>query len=211
MKKAVLKQLIFALVVALFLSACNQINNSDAYEKDTTAKKISKSTYTPVTIWIEDFANLREAIYRQDIAKMKAYFNFPVFVDTTQIWQAIYDNMDQSERPHTTPSTFTGEDLEKNYSRLFNEDFVKSLLKVNTGPLYKDGEFTTPKTVNKDRSFYMLAQYDKATKSIQLSLIYSGWKDENGVDMSEGESATIYFFKVTNTNHLIFEKILFAG
>ncbi|RZK38216.1 MAG: hypothetical protein EOO90_23040 [Pedobacter sp.] len=164
-----------------------------------------------MTIWIDDFANFREAIYRQDVAKMKAYFNFPVFADTTQIWQAVYDNIEQSKRPQTTPSTFTSEDLEKNHRQLFNEDFVESLLKVNAGRLYENGEFTTTKIVNKDLSFYMLAQYDKATNSLQLSLMYSGWKDEDGVDMSEGESATIYFFKVTNTNHLIFDKILFAG
>lgn len=211
MKNRTLDQLLFALVTISFLIACNQKDNSHSNEKNGTARKNPKSTYLPVTSWIDDFGNFREAVYRKDIAKMKTYFNFPVFADTTQIWEAVYENMDESKRPQAIPSTFTGEDLEKNYKQVFNEAFVKSLLKVKVEQLYEHGEFTTPKTVDKDRSFYMLAYYDKATSSLQLSLMYSGWKDENGMEMSEGESATIYFFKVTNTNQLIFDKILFAG
>lgn len=136
------------------------------------ALKNSKSTYLPVTSWIDGFGNFREAVYIEDVAKMKTYFNFSVFAEITQIWEAVYENIGESKRPQTIPSTFIGKDLEKNYKQVFNEAFVKSLLKVKTQQLYDHGEFTTPKTVDKDRSFYMLANYDKATSSLQLSLMF---------------------------------------
>jgi len=57
----------------------------------------------------------------------------------------------------------------------------------------------------------MLADYDKASATLQLSVLYSGDTDENGEGISEDESATIYFFKVLDNKTLKFDKILFAG
>ena len=57
----------------------------------------------------------------------------------------------------------------------------------------------------------MFADYDKASATLQLSVLYSGGTDENGEEISEGESATIYFFKVLDNKTLKFDKILFAG
>ncbi|MCX3264864.1 hypothetical protein [Pedobacter agri] len=212
MKSTILNQLLVAFLATLLLNSCNEHkDNSHSTEKDATTKKASMPTPTNVVTYIDDFESFRDAIHKQDVAKMKTFFKFPVFADTAQIWEAIYDNMDQGKRQEITPHTFTGEDLEKNHRYLFNDGFVKSLLNVDAEQLYKHGEFTTPKTIIQDRGVHMIANYDRKTSSLQLSLMFSGWKDENGEDMSEGESATIYFFKITKTNHLVFDKILFAG
>jgi|GEM_PF-2192008 len=208
-----LDRLILALVAILLLNACNEQSRKDSShstEKDAN-KMARRSADTIVTTYIDDFENFKNAIYKQDVTKMKTFFDFPLRADTTQIWEAIYDNMDQGKRPETIPVTFTSEDFEKNHKYLFNDAFVQSLQKIDGKQLYEQGEFTTAKTSTQDQSFYMLAHFDNSIRSLQLSLMYSGWKDENGEEMSEGESAIIFFFKVTTTNHLVFDKVLFAG
>ncbi|WP_316762124.1 hypothetical protein [Pedobacter aquatilis] len=213
MKNKILNRLLLALVAILLLNACNEQNHKDSsHSTEKNANKMAhRSTNTKVTTYIDDFENFRNAIYKEDLTKMKTFFYFPLRADTTQIWEAIYDNMDQGKRPETTPSIFTSEDFEKNYEYLFTDAFVQSLQKIDGKQLYEQGEFTTAKTSTRDRSFYMLAHFDNPNRSLQLSLMFSGWKDENGEEMSEGESAIIFFFKVTKTNHLVFDKILFAG
>ncbi|GAA4919084.1 hypothetical protein GCM10023313_23420 [Mucilaginibacter defluvii] len=215
MKNITLKHLLFfAFFAVLYLSACNQhdSNNNKAVKKAASSPKAkAKSPFTQVNTWIDDFKNFRTAVYQQDVANMKTYFNFPVVADTTQIWETIYESVEESKRPQTNPATFTEADFEKHYKQLFNIAFLQSLLKVKSEQLYQTGEYTTPSIKKGDQSFYMLARYDKATASLQLSVMFSGWKDENGDEMSEGESAVIYFFKVADNKYLKFDKILFAG
>ncbi|WP_352432918.1 hypothetical protein ABDD95_20700 [Mucilaginibacter sp. PAMB04274] len=203
----------FAFVITL-LNACVQDKpkNSEADKSSGIQPKVeAKSTYAAVNTWLDDFKNFRTAVYQQDVQQMKTYFNFPIFADTTQVWVAIYDNVDESKRPQTYPATFTEADLEKQHGKLFNDAFVQSLLKVKSEQLYQKGEYTTPVIKAGDQSFHMIAHYDKATASLQLSLMFAGWTDKNGEEMSEGESAIIYFFKVVEYKYLKFDKILFAG
>jgi len=204
----------FVFVLVLFLNACVH-DKPKSNQVDQTLKAqprtVAKSQYAEVNTWLDDFKNLKTAIDQKDLEKMKTYFNFPVSAETTQIWVAVYDNVDEDKRPQNFPDTFTEADLEKQHDKLFNSAFVKSLLKINSAHLYKTGEYTTPEIKEVGQSFHMLAHFDKASATIQLSVLYAGGTDENGQEISEGESATIYFFKVENSKTLKFDKILFAG
>lgn len=213
MKPLNTKTLFFiSLTTALLFGACHNekhgaIVNSDSKQIDT----VKSTRYTSVNAWIDDFKNFRTAVYQKDVQKLKSYFNFPVPADTTQVWVAIYDKEDESKRPKEFPGTFNERDLEKKYDKLFDSVFVKSLLKVKSERLYKTGEYTTPEIKDGGQSYHMLANYNKATSTLQLSVLYAGGTDENGEEVSEGEYAVIYFFKVENNKNLKFDKILFAG
>jgi hypothetical protein len=209
-------KIISTLIIAatVTLGACNQDQAKlKKHETKSNAEEspTAKSTYGEVKTWLDDFKNFRMAVYQNDLVKMKSYFNFPVPADTTQIWEAVYDSTDESKRPQTFPNTFTEADLEKYHRSIFTDDFIKSLLKVKSEELYNKGEYTTPNIKEHDRKYQMLAQYDKATSTLQISVMYPGGVDENGEEVSEGEHATIYFFKIENGKYLQFEKILFAG
>ena len=204
----------FAFVLVLFVNACmhdkpklNQVSQTAEYQ----SVAVAKSQYAEVTTWLDDFKNFKTAIDHNDLEKMKTYFNLPMSSETTQIWVAIYDNVDEDKRPQNFPDTFTEADLEKQHDKLFNSAFVKSLLKINSAQLYKTGQYATPEIKEGGQSFHMLVQFDKASATLQLSVLYAGGTDENGEEISEGESATIYFFKVIDNKTLKFDKILFAG
>ncbi len=210
------RNIIAVLITAatVLIVACNH-DQAKSKKEDTKASTktspVAKSTYGEVNTWLDDFKNFRTAVYQNDLAKMKSYFNFPVYADTTQIWTAVYDNIDESKRPQTYPDTFTETDFEKHHQMLFTEAFTKSLLKVKSEVLFKEGEYTTPQIKESDHTYHIIAHYDKATSTLQLSLMYSGGVDENGEEVSEGEYAIIYFFKVESGKYLKFDKILFAG
>ncbi|QJD97317.1 hypothetical protein HH214_16295 [Mucilaginibacter robiniae] len=177
-------------------------------KSDTTIRSPAKSPYVTVNTWLDDFRNFRTAVYQNDVQKLKTYFSFPVNADTTQVCNIVYDNADDSKRPETYPGTFTERDFEKHHRAVFTHAFIKSLLKVKSEQLAQKGEYTTPKV---KESYVMIANYDKANATLQLSVSYSGDTDENGNYVSESEYAVIYFFKVQNNKFLKFDKILFAG
>jgi len=198
----------------VLLSACtnDKAKTKDAdVRADTHSKTSDTSEYGVVNNWADDLKNLRTAISQGDVPKMKNYFRFPVVADTTQVWEAIYSNADESKRPQTFPNTFTYADLEKHYGKLFDSAFIKSLQKVKSEKLFQKGEYTTPKIKENNQSYYMIANYDKAANMLQLSVTFSGGAEENGEEVSEGEYAILYFFKVEENKHLKFDKILFAG
>jgi len=204
----------FAFIIVLFLNACVHDKPKSEQVGQTPQAQlgaVAKPQYTEVNTWLDDFDNFKTAIDHEDVEKIKTYFNFPVAAETTQIWVAVYDNVDEDKRPQNFPDTFTEADLEKQHDKLFNSAFVKSLLKINSAHLYKTGEYTTPEIKEGGQSFHMLVQLDKASATLQLSVLYAGGTDENGEEISEGESATIYFFKVIDNKTLKFDKILFAG
>lgn len=214
MKSKNYKSALLSLCVLIVLNSCVQ-NKPEAKEADKISenklKVAAEQSYATVNNWLDDFKNFRTSVYQKDVEKMKAYFNFPVVADTTQIWVAVNDNIDETKRPQNYPATFTGKDLGKYHDKLFNEAFVKTILKVKTQQLYQNGEYTTPSIKYGDQKICMIANYDKPTATLQLSVTYSGSTAEDGDDISESESATVYFFKVTDEKYLKFDKILFAG
>ncbi|MBS7563281.1 hypothetical protein KHS38_02585 [Mucilaginibacter sp. Bleaf8] len=199
----------------LLLCACNSKSKQAATNEKSTQQNATTLSpadqYNEVKTWLDDFKNFRTAVYQNDVSKIKTYFSFPVNTDTTQIWEAVYENVDEAKRPETFPNTFTEADFEKHYKKLFTNAFVKSILKVKSELLFKKGEYTTPMITSGKENFSMVANYDKATETLQLSVTYPGGTDEQGNYVSEGEYATIYFFKIESNRHLRFDKILFAG
>lgn len=200
-----------------YVSLIPACTNKQEQSKQQDSKSITasaaeiKTKYVFVNSWLDDFQNFKTAIDQNDIDKQKTYFNFPVNADTTQIWDAVYDSVSEEKHPATFPSTFTENDFVKHQQAIFNTEFIKSLAQVYTMELSKKSEYMSPKIKVNSDSLYMIANYDKATKTLQLSVNHPGKTDEYGNYESEGEYAVIYFFKVRENKYLLFDKILFAG
>jgi hypothetical protein len=206
------KVLPFCIAATALLHACNnESTGTKQTVKSVTATAAAKPRYEPVVTWLNDFRNFRTAVYQNDIDKQKTYFSFPLNADTTQIWEAVYELVDDRKRPATLPATFTEADFVKHQHTIFTQAFIKSLLKVKSDELFKKGEYTTPEIKDDKESYSMVANYDKAAATLQLTVTYLGGTDEEGNYVSEGEHATIYFFKIEDNKYLKFDKVLFAG
>ena len=106
---------------------------------------------------------------------------------------------------------FTEDDFKDHYISLFNEPFIKSISRIDFDKLYKTNESVTHDIKGKLESYHMLANFDKPTAMLQLSVVFSGELDGEGNAISESEHAIIYFFKIKDGKYLKFDKILFAG
>ncbi|WP_412467944.1 hypothetical protein [Pedobacter sp. KLB.chiD] len=128
------------LILALILlSACsnapkkagNKLDSKTAV-KDTVMVPQSKNNLE-VRNWSDDFKNFREAVYLKDIKKLKTYFDLPVTDDGGSILNLC--NLNEAEikvrkNKFKNPDLFYEQDLELYYSRVFNADFIKTLLKI---------------------------------------------------------------------------------
>lgn len=212
MKKQCLAQVLpLCALCLLLLQACQNKPAPANQEVVKSGKKpTSAAPYTAVNNWIDDFRNFRTAVYQKDIAKQNTYFNFPINADTTQIWDLVY-NDSMNDRPQNLPGTFTEKDFLKHQSAIFPDAFIKSLLKVKSEKITQKEGYTTPKIKDGKNEFCMVANYDKASATLQLALSFSGGTDADGNYVSEGEYAIIYFFKISDNRYLKFDKVLFAG
>ncbi|WP_129715652.1 hypothetical protein [Pedobacter sp. SYP-B3415] len=206
------RKLTLAAALVGLLAACT------TDKKPNTSGKPVDSSKTPATqaaagtnAWTKSLQLLAQSADEQNTGKLKAYFNFPVNADTTQIWELVYNSQDEDKRPKELPQIFTEADFETNYKYIFNEDFSTSLLAVNVAELANKGEYTTQKVNGRQDTCFMIAQYDKKASALQLSVSYPGGTDEEGNYVSEGEYAVIYFFKILPNGQLLFDKVLFAG
>lgn len=211
--------LIFA---STLLLACNNnpqkvesnIASTTAATTDTTLT-VQDQNYVGVNNWLDDFKNFRQAVYLKDIEKLKTYFDFPVKDDGAAIWHLCNlteKEMQTRKNKVADPTLFYEEDLERYYSRIFNADFVKTLLKVKSAKLYETHSNETPEFTTADHIYRLIAEYNPADKVLSLNLAYTNnAKDEDGNPISEGECNVIYSFTVINGKHLKFRRIDIAG
>lgn len=202
------------LLISLSIGACSEAgNNNSRSNSESTSKPISAPAPKNVTGpgWAKNLRDLQSAFAKQDATKLKTYFSFPINADTTQVWEAIYDQISQAERPNTFPSTFTERDFDRHYKTLFSNDLVTAIADLNVDELVEKGEYTTPKYKKGGSEFYLIASLKRSASMLQLTVSYPGPTDENGNYVSEGEYAVIYFFKMVGRQRLQFDKVLFAG
>lgn len=171
---------------------------------NSPAKGLFRQKDTPY--WIDNFRQLRDAIYQKNIGKSKAFFQFPVAYAGNEIWYVA--------TPGQTVSTdnikpFTDKDLTKYFRSLFPKGFTKALLKVKTEELFKNGEHTTPAIIEGNTEYILYSTYDKAEHMLQLNL--ASKFNLNNEDDEVGEYNIIYYFTVTEKGHLIFSHISTAG
>ena len=190
------------------ITAAVLLLSSIGYAQSPTTATVAKAPFTQkdTTYWIDNFRQLRDAIYQKNIAKTKAFFEFPVAYEGNEIWYVATPNQTVSS---DKIKPFTEKDFTKYYYQLFSKGFVKAILKVKTEDLFKKGEHTTPAVKEGNAVYTLYSTYDKVEHMLQLSL--AAKFDLNNEDDEAGESGITYFFKVTEKGHLIFSHIAMAG
>lgn len=194
--------------------AKNETPSPTAASLDTTTI-VGEENYAGVDTWLDDFKNFRQAVYLKDIRKLKTYFDFPVKDDGATIWHLC--NLTEAEMQArknrvADPELFYEQDLEQYYSKIFNADFVKTLLKVKSAKLYETHSNETPEFKTADHIYKLIAEYNSTDKVLSLNLAYANnAKDDEGNPVSEGEYNVIYSFKIVDGKRLKFSRIDIAG
>lgn len=163
--------------------------------------------------WIDDFKVLRDAVYKNDKAKVKGFFTFPVMNPANEIWFLVLSEKEREAKRLTDKITpFTARDFDKYYKKIFPSAFISTLLTIKSAELFTKGETESAERKQGNTVTRMYASVDKENKVLVLNLSYSYVeKDENGEVTDGGESTVIYSFQILKNGHLQFMHIRLAG
>lgn len=221
-----MKKIILILITLTAMLSCkNKSKQVVKDQKDTVKTIVSDSVtatpesnlnskYIPVNTWIDDFKNLRQAIFLKDKDKLKTYLKFPVGDES---WGYLVD-FSESERKsrigkYTNPDLLYEADFDRYYKRVFDEDLAESIMKIKADDLFEKHLAESPDFKAGDFNFKLIVNYVQEDKNtLQLNLSYNNNSvDEDGEPVSEGEHNKIYIFEVEAGKKLIFQKVAFAG
>lgn len=183
--------------------------------KDTLNTKVDNN-YIEVKTWIDDFKNFRQAVYTKDKAKLKSYFRFPIAGDNSSIWSLLsFNDVETAKRKakYVNPDLFYEEDLDEFSHIIFNDDFVKAIMKIKTSQLFAKNHVETPQFITNGQHYQMIADYYyEEQTALYLNMSYgNNALDDNGEKISEGEYNLIYIFDVLDGKKIYFKKIELAG
>ena len=154
-------------------------------------------------------------MYRNDTAKLKPFFKFPVLNPANEIWYLVLNEKEQQEKNLTGKTFgFTEKDFDKYYKKLFPESFVKAILKIKSAQLYQTGKTETIELKDSTTTVVkMYASVDKRKSILTLSLNYNTpWKeDAEGTVLEGGESSVMYSFRILKNQQLQFMYVRMAG
>ena len=174
-----------------------------------------KVEYVAVATWIDDFRNFRAAVYNDDVAKLKTYFEFPTsdpgegLFYLSKLYQQDWQRRNEELK---NPNLFYPADLEKYHRKIFDVRFKNCVLKIKTEELYSKHLYRTKLFEETDIIYEMVAEYRSADRRLVLNMAFgNNVKDENGAWISEGEHNVVYTFKVTDGKKLILDRVDIAG
>jgi hypothetical protein len=210
--------LILLLAIGIYSCGDNSAKTTEQSTVDTINKPPDGSMHKSDTLniaWINEFRNFRNAIYQDDITKIKSYFSFPVLDSSNEIWSVV---LGDSSDTFTGVSTerlipFTEKDLGKYYRKLFNKEFKIGILKIKSDELFQKS-YASIESINIDSSssFFMTVSVNKVDNTLNIALSYNtAIKDENGDFEDGGESSIGYAFIIQKDGHLLFKQIRIAG
>ncbi|MDX2049268.1 MAG: hypothetical protein SFU87_20960 [Chitinophagaceae bacterium] len=108
---------------------------------------------------------------------------------------------------------FTENDFDRHFNKIFPVEFVKSILKVKTDTLLKNGNYETIELSDgRMTTFQMLASFDKADNTLELNLATKTIFKENEADTTEADEFNIiYQFKIADNKQIKFKQVRLAG
>ena len=100
---------------------------------------------------VNDFIDFRKAVYQNDLKKMKTHIDFPF--KSKDACFLINENSDKE--------MVSEKDFDKFHSKIFDEMFIKSILKIKTLELLEAGKTTTQDLKIGNETFRMTASFEK--------------------------------------------------
>lgn len=205
------------LLTAIICSCGNNASDKTAAtnSKDSLPGKKDSTTAYLNPLWINDFREFRDAVYRDDIKKVKSYFKFPVLNRHNNLWTMISMNSKDAVKGANNVEVvpFTETDFDKYYKYFFSKEFKTSILKVKSDQLLKEDYVHTDSfETDSTHRYFMDASLDKEDNTLSLSVQYrEDILDENGEFLDPGEFSTIYIFTIQPDGSLLFKEIMLAG
>lgn len=199
-----MKNLIFILTALFSISSCAKSTSENEYQNKTIADPYGKTSEIVdiSTNYVNGFIEIRQHIYLKDINKLKNHFNFPI--KDENIWFLVdSDGEIDSKKP------FTEKDFEKYYSKIFEESFIKSLLKIKSKELFNKGKYTT-EIISHNEGDYIIKSRIVSSYSKNHTLTLSFYSDYYINNEKLSERLCSYIFKWIN-GKFIFDKIVIAG
>jgi hypothetical protein len=205
----------------ILISSCtNSTKTNNGVVKDTT-QNISQVAAAPVaadsinTSWIDSFKDFRQALLDKNKTKLKSFFSFPLKDEGSSIWHicALTEaEANQRNKEVSDAELFYERDFDKYYSRIFDQKFLRALLKVKSATLYNKHVYDTQEFSDPAHPYVLHTSYDEEMKTLQLNMAFrNAGTDENGEYVSEGEYNVVYVFDVVDGKSLMFRKIVVAG
>ena len=165
--------------------------------------------------WINHFRDFRNALYNNDINKIKTYFSFPVVNINNEIWSVVLaDSTDIFTGYSSDPLTpFTEKDLDRYYKKLFPKEFISSILKLKSDVLFKTNNASVElSTSDRATGGTMYASVDKEDHTLSLVLSFiTVVNDDNGNSEDAGEASIGYTFLIQKDGRLLFKEVRIAG
>jgi hypothetical protein len=203
--------LILLVVVGIYSCGSKSPGNTGEATGDSVVLKAD----TLNSSWINDFRDFRNAVYHNDVNKIKTHFSFPVLNTNNEIWSvALADSTDFFAGVGSdTIIPFTEKDFAKYYKKLFRREFINGILKIKSDELFKKNRASTDLLDSDSTTSYIMhASIDKEDNTLSLVLSFNtSIEDDNGDFVEGGEAGIGYIFIIQPDGHLLFKEIRIAG
>ena len=146
---------------------------------------------------VNNFKEFRQAIYQNDLKKVKSFINFPF--KSKDAFYLIDEN--------TSNEKLTEQDFDKFHSKIFDKMFLQAILKVNTLELLEKGITTTQNLKLENETFRMTVSFEKPDA---LILILSSETNVKDLDW-KAEHNRAYEFNVLDKGEIKLNNISLAS
>ena len=150
--------------------------------------------------WQSSFDHLKTSIIQGNKAEVKKHFSFPILNRNNCIWGLTNDpQIIQSVGVDT--KAFHENDFDNYFSKIFSRELTVLLLNVPVKDLKDNVTFTTSYVLNK-RKFELNVNFDSKNKTLGFSF------NRRKLDVDDGGSSNIFYFKLNDRNELIFDDLI---
>ncbi len=202
---------IFSILASIFCLTTLAQTNQTTLKVDST-KALVPFKQKDTTYWVDNFRQLRDALYKNDKTKAKEFLDLPFQNEGNEIWYLAYsDNEKVTEKLNENVKPFTEKDFDKYFNQIFTKQLVKCFLKIKTDDLYKTGKSESPEIKDSSTTYKLYVTFDKTDKTIELNLATKMPYKISDTEYEPGESNCIYRFQISKKGHIKLKRILIAG
>ena len=201
------RQIFFLITLTFSLTAFSQTSPKLDNTKTIVPFKQKDTSY-----WVDNFKQLRDAIYKNDKLKAKDFLDFPFENEGNEIWYlALSNNEKATDNLSEKVKPFTEKDFDKYFAKVFTKQLVKCFLKIKMDDLYKNGKSESPEIKDSSTTYKLYVTFDKINKTVELNLATKKTYKISKTEYEAGESNFIYQFQISKIGHVKLKRILIAG